>query len=64
MLRKFTYTCEYEEEKPHTVFMPWYSKYQWYLPWYFPVVLSLVIDALIPYKKTIGWSMVLTCGIG
>lgn len=56
MLRKSTYTREYEEETMHTVFPPWYSKYQGSLPWYLPVV-------LIPSKKTIGWSMVLTYGI-
>ncbi len=57
------YTHEFKEEKARTIFAPWCSKYQGYLPWYFPVVLSPTIVVLIPSKKTIGQSMVLTCGI-
>ena len=63
MLRKSVYTRDVKEKKACTVSAPWYSKYQEYLPWYFHVVLSPVMDDLIPYKKTIGWSMVLTHGI-
>jgi len=63
LLRKVVYIRDYEEVNAHTVFTPWYSKYQGYLPWYYPLVLSPTMNVLIPSKKTIGWSIILTCGI-
>ena len=57
------YTCEFKDAKAHTISAPWYFKYQGYLAWSYPMVLSPTTVFFIPYKKTIGWSMVLTCGI-
>jgi len=52
-VKQVSYAGEFSEEKKRMDFSPWYSKHQGFLPWYWPMVMSMTknIDPIKEYHQ-------------